>query len=137
MGDHQRIPTVECFCFLALKILDVLVPYTDYLNHRIFAVTFVALGLFVNNATFTIYRRSQESHIADGYRHPSGSYMQNGPQMIGGIPATPHIPYGQQHGWQESQTPYGDQTRLDYQRSPSKEYGRSRSRSPEKKRLMM
>jgi hypothetical protein len=94
--------------------------------------------LFINNATFTLYRRSQEHHNVDGYRNASGPYMHGGPQMTGGMPATPGLPYGQQYGgWQGEQSTYNHHNRLDYQKSPSKEYGRSRSRSPEKKKIMM
>ena len=97
----------------------------------------VVLGLLVNNATFSLYRRSQEHHNMNGHPQPSGSYMHPTQQAIhmGHFAATPGLPFGQQTmGWHDMQEAYGEQKRLEYNRSPTKEC-RGRSRSPEKKRV--
>ncbi|EXJ90411.1 hypothetical protein A1O1_03512 [Capronia coronata CBS 617.96] len=106
------------------------------LKTMIFTITLVVVGLVVNNATFTLYRRQQEQHHAGMYRPPSGSYMHPGPQdgQMGHFALPPGTPYGQPYvGWHTDQG-YAGQQQLEYQRSPSKEH-RARSRSPEKRVL--
>lgn len=101
------------------------------LKTMLFTITLVVVGLVVNNATFTLYRRQQEhQHM---YRPPSGSYMhpQQYPGEIGQFGLPPGTPYSQQPymGWHGDQA-FGGQQQLGYQ-SPTKEH-RARSRSPEK-----
>ncbi|OCT55062.1 hypothetical protein CLCR_02942 [Cladophialophora carrionii] len=105
------------------------------LKTMIFTITFVVVGLVVNNATFSLYRRQQESHYAAMYRPPSASYMH--PQHPGPFPLPPSTPLTQPRyvGWQ-GDGGFGGQQQLEYSRSPSKEH-RSRSRSPEKKRIQL
>ncbi|KAJ9606697.1 hypothetical protein H2200_008705 [Cladophialophora chaetospira] len=108
------------------------------LKTMIFTITLVVVGLVVNNATFSLYRRQQEHQYGGMYRPPSGSYMH--PQQLGQLgqyPLSPGTPFPQQHyvGWQ-GDTGFGGQQQLDYSRSPSKDH-RSRSRSPEKKRIQL
>ncbi|KIX02520.1 uncharacterized protein Z518_08461 [Rhinocladiella mackenziei CBS 650.93] len=109
------------------------------LKTMIFTITLVVVGLVVNNATFTLYRRQQEHHHAGVgvYRPPSGSYTPH-PQHVGqmgqfALPSGMHYggqPYGE---WQDDQG-FASPQHLVYQRSPGKEH-RARSRSPEKKTL--
>lgn len=93
------------------------------LKTMVFTVVIVGLALLINNATFTLYRRSQEhTHI------PQGQYRQySGQHGMGQYNMTPGLPYAPQQfvGWQE-------QGKLEYPQSPSKRDG-----SPEKKRLML
>ena len=100
-----------------------------------FTCTIVVLGLLVNNATFTLFRRSQEQHI-DSRRQPSNHYLHptNQAAAIGQFAASPGLPYGQAQGmgWGGTMDDFGQQKMLRYERSPSKEY-RGRSRSPEKR----
>jgi hypothetical protein len=94
----------------------------------------VVIGLIVNNATFTLYRRQQENQHPGMYRPPSGSYMHPAQQQaqLGHFALSPGIPYGQQQymGWHGDEG-FGGPQQLEYQQSPSKEH-RARSRSPEK-----
>ncbi|KIV90114.1 hypothetical protein PV10_07455 [Exophiala mesophila] len=105
------------------------------LKTMLFTITMVVVGLLVNNWTFTSFRRQQESYA---YRPASGSYMHPGQQAanIGHFMASPGLPYGQQPfmGW-HGERDEGQQA-IGYQRSPSKEH-RSRSRSPEKKKMLL
>ncbi|KIW67008.1 hypothetical protein PV04_06286 [Phialophora macrospora] len=105
------------------------------LKTMIFTITLVVVGLVVNNATFSLYRRQQESHYAGMYRPPSASYMH--PQHPGQFALSPPTPFTQQRygGW-PGEGGFGGQQQLEYTRSPSKEH-RSRSRSPEKKRIQL
>jgi hypothetical protein len=99
----------------------------------IFTITTLVVGLVVNNATFSLFRRQQD-HYADMYRPPSGSYGH--PQQPGQLPLPPSTPYTQPYiGWHGDPN-VGGQQQLDYTRSPSKAH-RSRSRSPEKKRIQL
>jgi hypothetical protein len=95
----------------------------------LFTTTLVFLGLLVNNATFTMFRRSQEHHYPDAHRQASGSYMYPTQQTAahGQFAATPGHTYGhQQHlGWQGGYN-YPQQQNIEYVRSPSKEH-RARS----------
>lgn len=113
------------------------------LKTMVFSILVVGVALFINNATFTIYRRSQENHN-DSHRYPSGQY-----------PHVPPTPYSTQVGHQFTMTPgylYGGQQpgfwtpgqlhgqsqgqgQLEYDQTPTKDRGRSRS--PEKKRLAL
>ncbi|KAI1628001.1 Di-sulfide bridge nucleocytoplasmic transport domain-containing protein [Exophiala viscosa] len=105
------------------------------LKTMIFTITLVVVGLVVNNATFTLYRRQQENHNTSMYRPPSGSYMHPGQQNghMGQFAISPVMPYGQPYvGWHGEQSYGGQQQQIEYQRSPSKER-RARSRSPSKK----
>jgi hypothetical protein len=108
------------------------------LKTMIFTFTIVVLGLVVNNATFSLYRRQQENMYAGPYRHASGPYVP--PQHPGSMahyPLPPGTPYAQQPylGWQNDPGAVAQQ-QLEYSASPSKEK-RSRSRSPEKKRIQL
>jgi len=101
------------------------------LKTMVFSALVVGLALVVNNATFTIYRRSQE-HQPESFRQTSAQYMH--PSQIQ-FATTPGTPYGQQQQfWTHGHGQVG-QGRLDYDQSPSKDRGRSRS--PEKKRLAL
>ena len=104
------------------------------LKTMLFTLTLVVIGLVVNNATFTLYRRQNEHQHPAMYRPPSGSYPQY-PGQLDQYPFSPGGSYTHQPylGWQ-GDSGFGGQQQLDYQRSPSKEL-RSRSRSPEKKRI--
>ena len=114
------------------EILNSFVDLISWKSIFVFALFFV-LGLVVNNATFSFYRRHEEQYGA-AYRHPSGSYMHA--QHPVQLPLPPGTPYQQAHvGW------HGDpgspvQQQLEYSRSPSKEH-RTRSRSPQKKRIQL
>lgn len=107
------------------------------LKTMVFTFLIVAVALLVNNATFTIYRRSQEHH--DGYRQPSGQYGMHPGQhggAMGQFAMTPALPYQtpQQYGWNGGHPPHGlGQSEYDQPESPSKDRGKSRS--PDKKRL--
>jgi len=98
-------------------------------------ISLVVVGLVVNNATFTLYRRQQEQYYGNpAFRPPSASYMQSPNHQAGFGAIQQGPPYGQQPymGWHGGDV--GQQQQIEYQRSPSKEY-RSRSRSPEKKKV--
>lgn len=107
------------------------------LKTMMFSALVVGLALVVNNATFTIYRRSQE-HQHDGFRQGSAQYMHPGQHaaQMGQFAMTPSMAYGgqQQQYWT---LPHGQAGpgQLEYDQSPSKDRGRSRS--PEKKRLAL
>ncbi|KAK5094823.1 hypothetical protein LTS08_008441 [Lithohypha guttulata] len=105
------------------------------LKTMVFTVVIVGLALLINNATFSLYRRSQEQHMHEAYRAASGQYggmPPPGQHGMGQFPMTPGLPYQtpQQLGWQGQ-----GQGQIDYQQSPSK--ARNRDGSPEKKRLML
>ncbi|KAK5093896.1 hypothetical protein LTR70_004421 [Exophiala xenobiotica] len=104
------------------------------LKTMVFTFLIVAVALLVNNATFTIYRRSQEHQ--DGYRQPSGQFGMHPGQHaahMGQFAMTPGLPYQtpQQYGWNIGQ----GQLEYNQPESPSKDRGKSRS--PEKKRLAL
>lgn len=106
------------------------------LKTMLFTALIVGLALLINNATFTIYRRSQEH--SDGYRGGSAQYgMHPGPHaaQMGQFAMTPGLPYQtpHQYGWQ-AQDQHG-QRQLGYDDSPTRDRGKSRS--PEKKRLAL
>ncbi|OAL35141.1 hypothetical protein AYO20_05618 [Fonsecaea nubica] len=107
------------------------------LKTMIFTITLVVVGLVVNNATFTLYRRQQENQNV--YRAPSGAYVhpQQHPAHMGQFTLPPAASYAQQPyvGWHGDPGFVGQQ-QLEYPRSPSKEH-RARSRSPEKKRIQL
>lgn len=103
------------------------------LKTMLFTTLVVGLALLINNATFTLYRRSQEHH-GDGYRSGSAQYgMHPGPHNahMGQLAMTPGFPYQTPQHWNG----LGMQGQIGYDQSPSKDRGRSRS--PEKKRLML
>lgn len=107
------------------------------LKTMVFSILVVGIALFINNATFTIYRRSQEHHN-DAHRYASGQYPPPAPYaaQIGQFAMTPGYPYGgQQPGFWTPGIPGQSQGQLDFDQSPSKDRGRSRS--PEKKRLAL
>ncbi len=108
------------------------------LKTMIFTVTLVVVCLVVNNATFSLYRRQQEHQYAGMYRPPPGTYMHPQiPGQVGQYALSPGAPFNQQPyvGWQ-GDAGYGRQQQLEYTRTPSKDH-RSRSRSPEKKRIQL
>lgn len=107
------------------------------LKTMLFTTLIVGLALVVNNATFTIYRKSQEHHH-EGFRYGSSQYMASGqhPSEMGQYAVTPGTAYNQSQP--QFWTPalgQGEQDRLGYEYSPTKDRGRSRS--PEKKRLAL
>lgn len=113
------------------------------LKTMVFSIVVVGLALFINNATFSIYRKSQESHN-EGYRHPSSQQYPHPPNtphigQIGQFAMTPGYPYAGQPGtfWTPGHIQGQDQGQgqLGYDQSPTRDRGRSRS--PEKKRLAL
>jgi len=107
------------------------------LKTMVFTFLMVAVALLVNNATFTIYRRTQEH--PDGYRQSSGQYSMHHGQHAGHpgqFAIAPGLPYQtpQQYGWNVGTGPHGP-GQLEYNQpdSPSKDKGKTRS--PDKKRL--
>lgn len=113
------------------------------LKTMVFSILVVGIALFINNATFTIYRKSQEH--SNEHRYPSAQFPHppHAAQyagQIGQFAMTPGYPYGgQQPGyWTPAQIhggPGQEQRELDYDLSPSKDRGRSRS--PQKKKLAL
>ena len=99
--------------------------------------TLLIIVLLVTNGTFTLYRRQYEHyHPPPPYwqgQHPSGNYQYPPVTMTPGMGYQQH----NQLAWEQDQTQQamhdGNQARLEWNRSPSKEHGRGRSRSPEKK----
>lgn len=114
------------------------------LKTMVFSILVVAVALFINNATFTIYRRSQEQHNG-AHRQGSGQYSHPAPYtaQMGQFAMTPGYPYSGQPSnfWTPGHIPGNgqgqgqSQGQLDYDQSPSK--NRGRSRSPDKKRLAL
>lgn len=109
------------------------------LKTMVFSFLIVGVALLVNNATFTIYRRSQEHQ--DSYRQPSGQFSMHPAQhaaQMGQFPMTPGLPYQtpQQYGWNVGQGPHG-LGQLEYSQPESPSRDRGKSRSPGKKRLAL
>lgn len=96
----------------------------------------VGMGLLASYATPSTLQRQQSHPGVDVYRHPSGPHAS--PQYPHGqFALPPSTPYSQQQpqlGWQEDSA--FSQRQLEYSRSPSKDH-RSRSRSPQKKRIQL
>lgn len=110
------------------------------LKTMVFTIVIVGLLLLVNNATFTLYRRSQEhNQNPDGYRAGSAQYgpgIHPGAQIaqMGQFAMSPGLPYQTPQQWQIQGQ--GSAGQIGYDQSPSKKRGGG-SRSPEKKRLML
>lgn len=102
------------------------------ISWKAMAFTFIMFVTYilVNNATLSLSRRPQEHPYPDVYRQPSGPYVG----QIGHFTSLPGAAHPNQPfvGWQVD----GKQQQLEYPLSPDKEH-RSRSRSPEKKRIQL
>jgi Di-sulfide bridge nucleocytoplasmic transport domain len=125
---------------------EIFNSFVEPISLKTMGVMFTALiiVLVVTNGTFTFYRRQYENHHPphpyhpNQYQHPGGSYQYPPIQYP---PNTPGMGHAQQNhlAWEQNQTQQagndGGHARLEYNRSPSKEYDRARSRSPEKKAI--
>lgn len=99
-------------------------------------VLIVVVSVLAGNAPFIMFRRQFENQHPMAHQwNRHGAYP--GVQQMGHMAATPALPYGPQTPgrWMDTnQENFEENRRIEWTRSPSKEYGqRGRSRSPEKR----
>ena len=110
------------------------------LKTMLFTVLVLGTALAVNNGAFLIFRRAEEKKLHE-YQPPQyhmGMHSTGQTGQMGQFALTPGLPYGYQ-SLQQQQHYMLQEKNADHEYdsyvSPSK--GRSRSRSPEKKKLML
>ena len=157
-GADARLPALETICsnweicinrdpaavkrarLSAHTFAEIFNSFVEPISLKTMAFTsaLIVLSIVVSNATFTFYRRQYESHHHDQDQGYGGQYQQYPSGQWHPGPYANSQPYqGQlQHsGWNESpqKTNSSGQGQLEWNRSPSKDHGRGRSRSPEKR----
>ena len=163
VGDHQRIPAVDCFCLLislhsvsnapkAFKYCigpDVQVvlsqsAFNSYMLStpaniltfdQIFAVLIVVLSLGISNATFSFLRKSHDfnSHAPELPRNPSAHYPPSQPHGIHAFGAAEGVGYGGHQLGWQDNAWGGGDTRQDLEPLEYRGSPSKRSHSPVKR----
>jgi hypothetical protein len=156
-GADARLPALETICsnwelcmnrdpaavkrarLSAHTFAEILNSFVEPISLKTmaFASTVIILSIVVNNVTFTLYRRQYEQHHNQqpgsfGQYQSQSSYGQY-PAIQTGKTSQLASPGYAQGNWHDNGTHDGNQRRLEYNTSPTKEHmARARSRSPEK-----